>query len=358
VILINGITKHHLQDIRYSEKLLIVFLAILLLPILTQSQTYLQDAFVGIEASVHHDYDQALSIFSHLYEQFPNDPIGPFFIAATLQSKMMDFETNKWQNEFYAQIENTEIRAKRLLQKDPHNAMARFFLGGALAYKGFYLARQKKYLSGIRVAIAAVNQLEKVVEIDSQMYDAYLGIGNYKYWRSRLTRMINWLPFFSDQREEGLRMIKVSLEKGTFTRWAALNDLAWIYIDREEPAKALGFAQMGLREFPKSRFFLWPAAEAYAQIGETLQARRIYEKLLLSVTSKSFNNHYNEILLHLKIAECAYDLREFKDARLHCEHVLTIEPDDEVKKRIESKIKKAKKLLNEIRRENPVDMAN
>jgi len=219
-----------------------------------------------------------------------------------------------------------------------------------LAYRGFHLAKQKNYLSGIRIAISAINHLEKVVEADSQMYDAYLGIGNYKYWRSQLTRMLHWLPFFSDQRQAGLRMIKECLNNGTFTRWAAMNDLAWIYIDCGEPYEALEYALRGLGEFPNSRFFLWPVAEAYAKMGDHHQARSFYEKLLGSVISESINNHYNEILLHLKIAECAYELGELEAALFHCEQVLTIEPDQEVLGRIKPKLAQAKKLFKKIQK--------
>jgi len=270
----------------------------------------------------------------------------------------MDFETSRWEKNFFEQIDEAKTRARKLLALDPQNTNARFCLGGALAYKAFYLSRKKKYFSGIRTAMAAIDQLEKVVEIDSLVYDAYLGIGNYKYWRSRLTRILNWLPFISDQREEGLKLIILSLEKGTYTRWAALNDLAWIYIDRNEPEKALKYALMGLDEFPDSRFFLWPAADAYLKNGDFSQARTLYEKLLCSVTSESINNHYNEILLHLKIAQCAFEMNEFEDARFHCTQLLNITPHDEVLQRVQSKYDKAKKLLKKINQTKPVLIAN
>ena len=347
------------QRFNLNRKFLLFFyLLISTATVSAQSEPFLEEIYAGVKAVLLHEYDQAFAIFSNLSEQFPNNPTGPFFAATILQSKMMDFETNRWQDEFFELLEDAETRSQVLIRQDLQQTYARFYLGAAMAYKGFYLVRDKRYLPGIRAAITAIDQLEKVVKVDSQMYDAYLGIGNYKYWRSRFTKIFNWLPFFSDHRQEGLRMIRLALEKGTFTRWAAINDLAWIYIDRDDPTKALKYAQMGLNEFPNSRFFLWPAAEAYAKMDEPRQARRLYEKLLLSVTSESINNHYNEILLHLKIAECAFELRDFEEAHFHCNQVLTIEPDKEVMVRIKPKYAKAKKLLKRIRKEKPVVVAN
>lgn len=334
--------------------LLQLILMILVSSVSAWSNDHRDEINTGIKAGLSHEYDKALAIFNNLSDCFPGDPNGPFFAASILQSKMMDLETNKWESEFFSLIDSAQIRAKKLLLQDAKNSSARFYLGGALAYKGFYLARAKRYLPGIGAAMAAVKQLEKVVETDSQMYDAFLGIGNYKYWRSRITKILNWLPFVSDKREEGLRMIKLSLDRGTFTRWAALNDLAWIYIDRGEPIVALEYAQMGLSEFPNSRFFLWPAADAFAKMGEPDQARRLYAKLLLSVTSESINNHYNEILLHLKIAECAFEIKDFANARFHCDQVLSIEPDNEVIDRLESKYAKTRKLLKKIQKEQSI----
>jgi len=322
------------------------------------SQPSQKDIITGIKAGLYHDYELALDIFKTQGYDYPENPTGPFFTASILQSKMMDFETSQWERDFFEQIQEAEIRARNILASDPQDTNARFCLGGALAYKGFYLSRKKKYFSGIRTAMAAIDQLEKVIEIDSLVYDAYLGIGNYKYWRSRLTGILNWLPFFSDQREEALELILLSLKKGTYTRWAALNDLAWIYIDRNEPEEALKYALIGLDEFPDSRFFLWPAADAYLKNGDYFQARTLYEKLLHSVTSESINNHYNEILLHLKIAQCAYEMNELEDAQFHCIQLLNIEPQDEVLQRVQSKYDRAKKLLRKINQRKPVLIAN
>ncbi len=302
----------------------------------------------GIELGVREQYEEAIDHFSSLQRKYPQDPAPPFFLATIWQSRMMDFETRKWRDRFMHEIDATIELCNRRLQENPESIRDRFYLGSALSYKSFQISREKKYLNGIRLAIKGMKQINYVIERDSSFYDAYIGLGSYLYWRSYLTRNFSWLPFFADQRPKGISLIKKSFEKGVLSKWAALSNLAWIYIQEKEYDQAILCAETGLARFPGTRTFLWPLGDAQYQNGDFENALSTYTALLNSVASESFNNHYNEIVLHLKIANSYYNLGQWEKALEHAQLVLDIEPGKEVKDRIKPKKKRAAKLIKEI----------
>lgn len=302
----------------------------------------------GIALSIEQKYDQALSIFEAMKHTYPDHPAGAFFTAAVLQSRMMDFETGKWQELFYREIDQAVRLAKQQLADNPQDSQMLFFYGAALGYKSFQLGRNKKYLSAIKTALFSIKRLNKAIELDSSFCDPYLGVGSYKYWRSNLTQKISWLPFFHNRKQQGIAMLERALRCSLFSKWAALSNLAWISIEEKDYDAAIKYSRMGLEHFPHSRFFMWPLAEAQFKNGQYQQALASYTDLLQSVTSASFNNHYNEIHLYWKIAQCYDRLGKPELAIQACQKLLAILPDKEVEKRAKDKKEKAKKLMSKI----------
>jgi len=302
----------------------------------------------AIELSIQENYNSAVDYINNFIKKYPDDPSGYFFLAAIWQSRMMDFETSRWNREFYDHIEKTITLSGKQIAVNSENQYAHFFLGAAFSYKSFQLARDKKYLSAIRIALKSIKELNKTIKLDSSFSDPYLGIGSYLYWRSNITKKFSWLPFFEDQREEGIELLQHVTKCGKFTRWAALSNLAWIYIEEKNYALAINCARQGLAQFPNSRFYLWPLGDAQFKNRDFSSALETYSLLLKSVTSEKVNNRYNEIVLYLKLGQCYYHLGDFDKAFSACKQVLEIEPDEEVKSRLEEKKQDALKLMAKI----------
>ena len=304
--------------------------------------------FAGIDHSIRQDYQRAERLFQQVIEQYPEEPQGYFFLAATLQSKMMDFETDRWADRFLALISKSESLAKRSIEKDATDAWAYFYLGSSKSYRAFYYGKKKKYMPAIRYALEGMSALHKVIELDSTNYDTYFGVGSYKYWRSRLTKFLNWLPLISDERDAGIEMVKLSAEKGKYTRYAAINELTWILIDAGETSAALEWARRGLQKYPDSRFFLWGTAKSYYSLQQYENALDIYRKLLISVQSEQMNNHYNEIICCYKMAECHFRLDDVDSAIACCDHIDSLKISSEIRKRLDNIFDRVKDLKNRI----------
>ncbi len=215
----------------------------------------------GIKATMLQNYKLAFETFDSL-KLFTNDDPRPYFYhAAALQASMMDFEDYKEEELFFELIRQTVKNTEPWIKIDSLKAMGFFFKGAALSYKGFYYAQKKEYLKGLRDIVTGIKLLQKVIRLDSTYYDAYLGIGSYKYWRSRLTQFINWLPLVEDQRLEGIVMIEKAIQFGRYGEDVALNSLIWIEMDRGNFERAIKLSLNMQEKFPGSRYFIWPLAE-------------------------------------------------------------------------------------------------
>lgn len=299
----------------------------------------------GIALTVNHQYREAQACFDSLATNWPTDPAGPFFQAALLHSRMLDYETDQGAEEFAALAEQATVMASRRIAANPSDAWAYFFRGAARGYRAFHAAREGRYLSAWQAGQACLSDLEEAVRLDSSLADAYLGIGSYKYWRGKLLRYLSWLPFIPEEREEGIRLIRKAIEKGRYSRFTGLSDLAWVLIDAGRLDDALDCAHEGLALCPQSRFFLWPVAEAYFKKHDYRKATEWYERLLISLLQEPENNHYNEIVCRLRLARAYAALGEVARARLHAQAILNLPLEEKVQVRARKKLAQAREIL-------------
>lgn len=303
----------------------------------------------GIQLTVAHRYQEARACFDSLSTALPTHPAGPFLLAAMLHSQMLDYESDRGETEFYRLIQEGVARATRQLRADPNNSWALFYRGAAYGYRAFHAARQGRYLRAYRDGQLAMRDLQKAVATDSSLADAYLAIGSYKYWRAKVLRYLNWLPFVPEEREEAIRLIRLAIAKGRYSYLTGLSDLSWILIDAGRCEEAVACAQEGLTACPDSRFFLWPLAEAHFRRGDYFAAAEWYERLLASLLQVPDSNHYNEIICRLRLARAYCARGERKKVRYHTSAILGLSLDKQTRQRVEGKLAEVKAIVQRCR---------
>lgn len=313
------------------------------------AQTPFQDSLLiqverSIEYTIIQDYTAAEKLGRQLVKQYPTHPIGCLFLAATFQSKMMDFETKIWENDFFSALDSARFRARNYLKQHPKDGWTHFYIGSADVYRGFYESKLKNYFAAYRYVTRGIGHLEKAVKLNPEIYDAYLGLGSYKFWRSEKTKSLAWLPFISDEREVGLELIMKSVEKGKLTRFAAINGLVWIYLEQKKYDTALHWAKIGEAAFPDSRYFHWCLAETYFRKQQFTPAIEYYSKILSSLNQETFNNHYNEIVCHRKIAEAHFELERYQLALVHCLAAEKLELTPQIRYRARDKLARLQEI--------------
>lgn len=309
----------------------------------------------GIDLTLESRFDSAMAVFLLVYEKTPDHPVGLFYMAATRQSEMMDYETDRYEDEFYQYIDSALVIGKRSLDQGDSSAWTHFYVGSAYSYKGLYQVKAGSYVSGFVSANKGIGHLKKAMKQDSTLYDAYLGVGNYQYWSGRLSKYLRWLPFIRDEREEGIQNVHLAIEKGAFSKWVSINSLAWIEYDREEYAEALHLFRLGLEPYPDSRFFIWGVGSCLFKIKRWRDAIEIYDRLLDSVLKGKIYSGYNEAECRLRLADSYFALGQFPQALQECEKIKSLNVDERTAKRIEDHKKEASKIrekcLEEMERE-------
>jgi len=252
----------------------------------------------------------------------PGEPMGHFFRAAVLQSRMMDYE--EYENDekaFFAATRICRQLAQLKLKDRRDEAWAHFFLGSALGYEAFFIGKKKKYLEAFRYGWQSLQHLEAALKIDPQLYDAYLGIGTYKYYRSKMSKSFSWLPFVKDKREVGIRMIRQALAKGRYSRTAAINGLGWILMDESSPAEALALIDSALAMYPNSRFFLWSAGEAAYRVERYEQAAAHYRLILSSLQNENHLSPYLELVGRTRLTKVYQAAAKIEEACRELERI-------------------------------------
>ena len=146
----------------------------------------------SIDCTFMSQFDSAMAVLQPVVDRYPDHIAGYFYQAATLQSKMMDYETDLWEKAFYQKIEQAISVGKMQIEEGKHDSWTYFYLGNSHSYKGLYQAKTGGLISGFINARKGLYYLNKAVEMDSSLYDAYLSIGNFKYWEGRFYQY--WWP--------------------------------------------------------------------------------------------------------------------------------------------------------------------
>lgn len=302
----------------------------------------------GIRQSIEQNYSQAIKTFNRIKTEFPKEPAGYFFKAAAVQTQMMDFERYEQEYLFKALLDTTIILAKTKLKKDKTDAWAHFYLGSAYGYFALNKAKQDKLLEAFQYTRYSVNALEKSIKLDSTLYDAYLGIGMFKYYKGQFSKYLSWMPFVSDERETGIAMIRKAMTKSRFSKDSALNSLCWILIEEKKYDETASLLDRAMSEFPDTRLFWWAAAKLSREQRNWEDAISFYKKILISFEEEKMSSPYNELGCYQGLSEIYAELEDFENASLACEKIESIHFTKEQKRSYSKKVKKAEKHCGRI----------
>jgi len=331
--------------------ILILLLSLILLP----SHLFGQSPFAedidslicrGIDQTLLCQFDSAMSTFKTLRTIKPDNIVGYFYLAATLQSKMMDYETTSQADEFYSLINKAIDIGESVREKNNNDSWTLFYLGTSYTYKGMFQAKTGGLIKGFVSAKKGIGYLRRAVKIDSSLWDAYLGIGNYDYWSGRFYKYLKWLPWIRDKREQGVRLLELAVKKGTFSKWIGINSLAWVEYDRGHLFKALMLFEKGINRYPGSRFFQWGIADCLFRLNDYKGALYQYKKLLDDIKNNTPNYGYNEAEIRRKLMLCYFGMKLYDECIEQADLILGLNVDKEIAKRI----KKHKNMAKEYKK--------
>ena len=256
----------------------------------------------------------------------------------------MDREDYSRQEDFYYNIQKSIELSKKQIETNPKNAWAYLFLGNSYGYLAVYDGKRGEWWSALKYGLKAKSNLKKAIDIDSTLYDAYLGLGSYYYWSSVTTKNLRWLLFFADKRKQGIEFLKIAATKSVFSKEASIDALIWTYINEGWYQLAIKHSQDMCEKYPSTKLFLWALASAQYRNGDWHGAYVSYSKLLEKIEQSQPENYYNLIECRIKMANALYNLGKIGESVKECEKILSYPIDEKAGKKQKANLELTRKL--------------
>jgi hypothetical protein len=146
----------------------------------------------------------------------------------------------------------------------------------------------------------AADMYRRGLNADSSVYDLYFGLGLYHYWKSSRGGVLRWLGLLEDDRDKGIRQLRLAADSSLLSGGAARSSLILVYLDDGRWDEARELAAAMHRAYPVGWSFLWPLAFACYHADRWEEAVAAFSELRLRLAREP-GNYFNLI-------ECDYFL--------------------------------------------------
>lgn len=288
------------------------------------------------------NYDYVDKICEDWIKYESRNPLGYLFKAANLITRSIDYED---------ELNYDEIK-KLLNECEKHSSESNYFsvevLKGLInSLKAYADYQRGDYLSAFINGYKATNFFSEELEKNPDSPEALIAIGIFKYWSSRKSEFLHWLPFIKDERETGINLIKKGLSKNSPFNFLGFHSLAWIYIDNKQPQEAIKICNKMIDDFEESRFFNWTLARSFEDID--LEKSVFYYKKTLRLIRKVKMNGYNEVVILHILAQLDFKLGKYDSALSRINEIERVELSKYAKDRLEDRFKRIEKLKNQLK---------
>jgi tetratricopeptide (TPR) repeat protein len=260
------------------------------------------------------DYDRAIRGFESLVKEHPDDPFATNYLLSAVLFKEMyrigALETESYANDSFmdrkasrpldpaarARIleldRRAETQANRLLAQNPDDVDALYARGAARALLCVYMGMgEKAWLSGLRAAIAARRDHERVLELDPDYVDAKMVVGVHNYvigslsWPVRVSASIVGI---GGNKQKGLNMLRQVANAGSLASPDAKLALA-LFLRREQAYdEALRLVQGMSATYTRSCLIALEYAHLLAAAGHGPESVAAYRQILTNYKDKKY----------------------------------------------------------------------
>jgi tetratricopeptide (TPR) repeat protein len=307
-----------------------------------------QTILAGIDLTIRERYDDADSIFTELEQRFPKSPVGTLFRAATLQAEMLDREDDWHTPRAKALIEEAIDKAETWRNAQPLGPEPLFFQAVAYGYYAVHEAQWGGWFSALKKGLKAANRFKEIIELDPEFYDAYVGLGNYYYFKSAKMAIIRWLPFVGDDREKGIKFLYRAVEKGTLTKTTARASLITVLLDFGLNIDAYDLAHELHSDYPESKAFLWGIGKASFATYRWEECIASFDSLEARYVAEGGGNYYNLIECAYHKFEAAMEAGEYERARAECRRAFSYPAPEKTRKRLKNHLEELEDKYREL----------
>ena len=196
----------------------------------------------------------------------PREACDVLAATATWWRILMDPDSRALDNKFAAETERAIASTEAWVAREPENAEAHFYAGGAYAARVQWRVLRDEKLAAARDGKRIKQALERAIALDPGLDDAYFGIGLYQYYAdvapaaAKMLRFLMMLP--GGDKTEGLARMRRARAEGQLLRGEADYQLQIIYLWYEKRADlAVALLESLHDRYPGNPLFLAELAD-------------------------------------------------------------------------------------------------
>jgi tetratricopeptide (TPR) repeat protein len=246
---------------------------------------------------------------------------------------LLDPESRDLDDEFSTAVDRAIESTEAWTDRAPDDAEAWFYNGGAYAARVQWRVLRNEKLAAARDGKAIKVALERAIELDPTLEDAYFGVGMYKYYAdvapaaAKFLRFLMLLP--GGDRKEGLDQMLRARSRGRLLQGEADYQLHVIYLwyERQTP-RALQLLQTLHERYPANPLFVAQTAEIQDVYQHDITASLATWQSLLAAAREQRANLpiVSEVQARLGIARQLEALQQTDDAIETLQAVVALHP--------------------------------
>ena len=245
----------------------------------------------------------------------------------------LDPESRALDPEFSTAVEAAIASTEAWVEREPESAEAWFYAGGAYAARVQWRVLRGEKLSAARDGKRILNALERAIELDPALDDAYFAMGMYKYYAdvapaaARMLRFLLLLP--GGDKETGLEQMRRARARGKLLQGEADFQLSIIYLWYEEQTpRALNLLDELRSQYPGNPLFSAHIARIQDEYLHDTTASLATWRTLLAAAREHRSNApvLAEAQSRLEIARLLDRLHQTDQAIEHLEAIIALKP--------------------------------
>ena len=281
-------------------------------------------------------FSEARAVAAGVQDAYPDEPLGYLLEAAALVGEMTSFEENRYPDRLRRLVDTVIALTGSIADTaDNHTkAWMMLFQGEATAYQAIWESHFGSMASAIRLAFSGKRCYSDGLKYDSSLYDLYLGMGLYHYWKSVKAGPLRWIGVFHNDIDKGIDEIYIAADSARLFDDLARMSLIYVWEHREKYDSVITICREILRRYPDGSNPLWPMAKAYFEKQDYESSLSVYEELRAYLSDR-VGNYYNLVECDYGIHECLARLQRAGEARRAAQRVADYYVDIPRKTRIE-----------------------
>jgi len=282
----------------------------------------------GVDYLFNMEMDKAEAVFRQAVKDYPQDPIGYYYLSQMYLWIFFGTSSNKEYDKFIQYSDLAIEKANTMHELKGKEEYASLLLGSMYTQRSIAFSKTEHFLDMITASQKSRSYLNDVVEMDKNNYDVYLGYGLFRFALTQVPSSLKWALSaigYNGDLKQSIHEVKLSATKGTLTKVEANYYLAQLLCDQMQDYEgAISIYESLIKTYPGNFMF------AYSYSIALMKARRPEKAVpVLQNLTRTVKEQFKQIKAYafFSLADIRFHQNRFKEAKVLYESFIASTPD-------------------------------